>query len=105
MEFLWKIVSNLCKKLWSLRPRHLVLALKKVASSLQQTLGNIKMATTNFVHGTLIESTWLNDADAHIYDQATVAHTAAHIPIVDAGAKFTATDVEGALQELATGGA
>lgn len=80
------------------------MALKKVVSSLQQTLGNIKMATTNFVHGTLIESTWLNDADAHVYDQVPAAHTAANIAVVDAGGHFTATDVEGVLAELSAGG-
>lgn len=61
------------------------------------------MATTNFVHGTLIESTWLNDADAHVYDQVPAAHTAANIAVVDAGGKFVATDVEGVLQEIVAG--
>ena len=60
------------------------------------------MATTNFVAGTLIESTWLNDVDAHVYDQATAAHTAANIAVVDTAGNFTATEVEGALAELAT---
>lgn len=62
------------------------------------------MATTDFVAGTLIESAWLNDADAHVYDQATGAHTAANIAVVDTAGNFTATDVEGALAELAAGG-
>jgi hypothetical protein len=61
------------------------------------------MATTNFVAGTLIESTWLNDVDAHVYDQATGAHTAANIAVVDTAGNFTSTDVEGALVELAAG--
>ena len=61
------------------------------------------MATTNFVAGTLIESTWLNDADAHVYDQATAAHTAANIAVVDTAGNFTATDVEGVLAEISAG--
>ena len=61
------------------------------------------MATTNFVSGTLIESTWLNDVDAHVYDQGTGAHTAANIAVVDTAGNFTATDVEGVLAEISAG--
>ena len=33
------------------------------------------MATTNFVAGTLIESTWLNDVDAAVYDGVILSDT------------------------------
>jgi hypothetical protein len=42
-------------------------------------------------------------ADAHIAD-ATDAHDASAVSIVDAGAYFTSTHVEGALQEIGAGG-
>lgn len=56
--------------------------------------------TTNFTDLlTPIEAQWLNDADAHIFDQTAGAHDADHISI-DAIAGMAATDVQGALEQL-----
>ncbi len=51
------------------------------------------MSTTNFIAGTVIASDWLNDADAHVYDQSTGAHTSDHISYFPAGTGGVATDV------------
>lgn len=60
------------------------------------------MATTNFVDDTtVIVADWLNDVDAHVYNQVTDAHTAANISFSPTGA-IAATDVQTALAELDT---
>lgn len=59
------------------------------------------MATTNFTTGTVITADWLNDADAHVYDEAGAKHTADKITVTPAG-NITGTDVQAALEELDT---
>lgn len=59
------------------------------------------MATTNFVDGTVVQADWLNDVDAHVYDQTTDAHDAANISFVPAGT-IVATTVQAAIEEVAT---
>lgn len=54
------------------------MALKKVASSLQQTLGNIKMADTTFITGTTITSDWLNEVNDHVHHDTPVVGTTVH---------------------------
>lgn len=58
------------------------------------------MATTNFVNGvTPVVADWLNDADAHIYNQQVAAHSAANISVSPSG-EISATDVQTALGEI-----
>jgi len=57
------------------------------------------MATTNFVNGTVVEPDWLNDVDAHVYDQVAPAHAAANISVVPTGT-IAATTVQAAVAEL-----
>lgn len=58
------------------------------------------MTTTTFIDGTTpIIASWLNDVDAHIYDQDVVTHTAEHISCVPS-ATLVATTVQGALTEI-----
>lgn len=60
------------------------------------------MATTNFVDGTtIVVADWLNDVDAHAYNQQTAAHSAANISFVPTGT-IAATDVQTAIAEVAT---
>jgi len=60
------------------------------------------MATTNFTDGvTPVIAEWLNDVDAHTYDQLGGAHIAAHITNTPAGT-IAATDVQAAINELNT---
>lgn len=60
------------------------------------------MATTNFTAGTLIESTWLNDVDAHTYDQAADAHSADSISFLQSGSA-TPTTVQTAVRQALEG--
>jgi hypothetical protein len=58
------------------------------------------MATKDFVDNvTVIDSDWLNDTDAHVYDQESGAHTAENIINVPSGS-VVAIDVQGAINEL-----
>lgn len=57
------------------------------------------MATTNFVNGTVVQADWLNDVDAHVYDQVLDAHDAANISFVPAGT-VTSTTVQAAIEEV-----
>lgn len=59
------------------------------------------MATTNFVNGeTVVVADWLNDVDAHVYDQNPTAHTADKISFTPTvGSGLTETNVEDALNE------
>lgn len=60
------------------------------------------MATTNFIDGTtIVVADWLNDVDAHAYNQQTAAHSAANIAFTPAGT-VAATDVQAAIAEVAT---
>lgn len=60
------------------------------------------MATTDFVDQvTVVEASWLNDVDAHTYDQSTGLHTAANITNIPSG-NLVATNVQDALNELQT---
>jgi len=60
------------------------------------------MATTNFVDGTtIVVADWLNDVDAHAYNQQTAAHSAANISFSPVGT-IAATDVQTAIAEVAT---
>jgi len=58
------------------------------------------MATTNFVDGTtIVVADWLNDVDAHAYNQQVAAHSAANISFVPTGT-IAATDVQAAVAEV-----
>jgi len=60
------------------------------------------MATTNFVDGTtIVVADWLNDVDAHAYNQQVAAHSAANISFSPVGT-IAATDVQAAVAEVAT---
>jgi len=60
------------------------------------------MATTNFVDGTtIVVADWLNDVDAHAYNQQVAAHSAANISFSPVGT-IAATDVQTAVAEVAT---
>jgi len=60
------------------------------------------MTTTNFTNQvTVIEDTWLNDVDEHVYDQTTGLHIAANITNAPSG-NLSATTVQAALDELQT---
>lgn len=60
------------------------------------------MATTNFIDGTtIVVADWLNDVDAHAYNQQTAAHSAANIAFTPAGT-VAATNVQAAIAEVAT---
>jgi hypothetical protein len=61
------------------------------------------MVQHSSIDHTGITGVGVGDASAHIAD-ATDAHDASAISIVDAGTYFTGTDVEAALQELGAGG-
>lgn len=59
------------------------------------------MSTTNFEDGrTPIVASWLNDVDAHVYDQESVAHQATNINYTPSGTGAVATDVQSKLREL-----
>lgn len=50
------------------------------------------MATTNFINGqTPIVAEWLNDADAHVYDQTAEAHRATNISYTHSGSSTVRT--------------
>lgn len=57
------------------------------------------MADTTFTPGTLIESTWLNDVNDHVYDTTPAKHTADQI-VVTPASDITSTNVQAALVEL-----
>lgn len=58
------------------------------------------MADTTFVSGTLIESSWLNPINDHVYDTSlTSVHTATQLTNVPAGT-ISATNVQAAINEL-----
>jgi len=56
------------------------------------------MATTNFVQGTTITSDWLNEVDAHTYDQETGAHVSGNISFTQSGTGAIASTVEDTLK-------
>lgn len=58
------------------------------------------MATTNFETGTTIASTWLNDVDAHVYDQETIAHDSEHITYTAPGTGAVIRSVEEEFNDL-----
>lgn len=59
------------------------------------------MSTTNFQDGrTPIVADWLNDVDAHVYDQDAVAHQASNINYTPAGTGATERSVETKLREF-----
>ena len=58
------------------------------------------MSSTNFVDNTtVIYASWLNDVDAHVYDQVSGAHVAANITNTPAG-NISSTTVQAAINEL-----
>jgi len=59
------------------------------------------MATTNFVNGTVVVAEWLNDVDAHVYNQEVDAHAASNLSFSPVGT-IAATDVQTAVAEVAT---
>lgn len=60
------------------------------------------MATTNFIDGTTtVVSSWLNDVDAHAYNQTAGAHSAANISFAPTGS-IAATNTQAAIAEVAT---
>lgn len=60
------------------------------------------MSSTNFVDNTtVIYASWLNDVDAHVYDQVAGAHVAANITNTPAG-NISSTTVQAAINELDT---
>lgn len=60
------------------------------------------MGTTNFTDQvTVIEASWLNDVDDHVYDQSSDAHDAANITNTPSG-NIASTTVQAAINELDT---
>lgn len=57
------------------------------------------MATTNYSPGTVIASDWLNDVDAHAYDQVTGSHAAENVSFKQTGSSVT-TSVGAKLNEI-----
>lgn len=58
------------------------------------------MATTTFETGTLVTSEWLNDADAHIYDQSTSSHDAVNLTVTSAGTGATERTIKAKLDDV-----
>lgn len=58
------------------------------------------MATTNFETGIVIASDWLNDVDAHVYDQESSAHSATNIDFITSGTGAVSQTVQNKLREL-----
>lgn len=58
------------------------------------------MSTTNFVNGlTVIQDSWLNDVDAHVYDQVD-SHTSNHISYTTVGTGAVTSTVQTKLREF-----
>jgi len=57
------------------------------------------MATTNFTTGTVIASDWLNEVDAHVFDQDATTHTSDHISYTPAGTGAIVASVQDKLRE------
>lgn len=58
------------------------------------------MTTTHFIDGsTHVPASWLNDADAHVYDQVAGAHSAANLSFDPAGTGAVQTTVQAKLRE------